>query len=137
MNNHPTAGSKAELFVSTSQISSNPACTTIPDWCALTGTGRSATYEASGRGDLRAIKLGARAMVDGAHGLAWLGGLPVAIVRPRGAGQRKMPLNGTPLVRGSRGAGCSLYRNGLRRPALVQHPGSLTKPAPPHPGETK
>ena len=68
---------------------SYPAYATISDWCALSGMGRSVTYEAVGRGDLRAIKLGTRTLIDVTHGLAWLGGLPAATIRPHGTGRRK------------------------------------------------
>jgi hypothetical protein len=40
--------------------------------------GRTATYEAIGRGDLRAIKAGRRTLIDVDHGLAWLQSLPPA-----------------------------------------------------------
>lgn len=69
--------------------SAHPARATITDWCALSGMGRSATYEALGRGDLRAVKLGARTLIDVAHGLAWLDSLPAATVRPHGASRGK------------------------------------------------
>jgi hypothetical protein len=39
---------------------------------------RSTTYEALGRGDLRAIKLGAKTLVDVEAGLVWLGSMPAA-----------------------------------------------------------
>lgn len=63
----------------------HPAYATVPDWCALSGMSRSGTYEALGRGDLRAIKLGARTLIDVQHGLGWLASLPIATVRPHGA----------------------------------------------------
>ena len=66
-----------------------PAFATVPDWCRLTGMGRSTTYEALGRGDVRAIKLGARTLIDVAHGLAWLSTLPAASVRLHGASRLK------------------------------------------------
>ncbi len=47
--------------------------------------GRSTTYEAIGAGHLRARKLGARTLIDVAHGLDWLNTLPAADVRPHGA----------------------------------------------------
>lgn len=50
----------------------------IPDWCAISGMSRSTTYEALGRGDLRAIKLGVRTLIDVEHGLAWLASMPAA-----------------------------------------------------------
>jgi hypothetical protein len=45
---------------------------------------RSSAYQALGRGDLRAIKLGTRTLIDVQHGLAWLARLPTATVRPHG-----------------------------------------------------
>ena len=65
-----------------------PEYTTIPNWCALSGMGRSATYEALGRGDLRAVKLGTRTLIDVPLGLAWLDSRPAAVIRPHG-GSRK------------------------------------------------
>jgi len=62
-----------------------PAYATIPDWCAISGLGRSKTYEALGRGDLRAIKIGNRTLIDVAPGLQWMDSLPQATIRPHGA----------------------------------------------------
>jgi len=70
----------------------SPAYASIVDWCRLTGMGRSTTYEALGRGDLQAIKLGTRTLIDVAHGLAWLATLPVASVRLHGASRRKQAI---------------------------------------------
>lgn len=67
----------------------NSAYATIAAWCRLSGMGRSASYEALGRGDLRAIKLGSRTLIDVPHGLAWLATLPSASVRLHGASRRK------------------------------------------------
>ena len=50
----------------------------IPNWCAMTGMSRSVTYEWLGRGDLRAIKLGTRTLIDVEHGLAQLASMPAA-----------------------------------------------------------
>ena len=66
-----------------------PVYATISIWSQLTGMGRSTTYEALGRGDLRAIKLGTRTLIDVPHGLTWLAGLPAASVRLHGASRRK------------------------------------------------
>lgn len=63
----------------------HPARATINDWCKLSGMGRSATYEALGRRDLRAVKLGTRVLIDVPHGLAWLDSLPPAAIRPHAA----------------------------------------------------
>ena len=62
----------------------HPAFATVPDWCVISGMSRSGTYEALGRGELRAKKLGTRTLVDVEHGLAWLRSLPSATVRPHG-----------------------------------------------------
>ena len=58
-----------------------PSYAPIPTWCGLSGMGRTATYHALTRGDLRAVKLGTRTLIDVPHGLAWLNGLPAAVVR--------------------------------------------------------
>lgn len=61
-----------------------PKYSTVPDWCELSGMGRTRTYQALGAGDLRAIKVGARTLIDVDHGLAWLASLPPAqIMAPR------------------------------------------------------
>lgn len=62
-----------------------PAYATIPAWCSLSGMKRSGVYEAIGRGDLLAVKLGNKTLIDVAHGLTWLGSLPRATIRPHGA----------------------------------------------------
>lgn len=61
-----------------------PAYATVPGWCAISGMKRSTTYHEISRGNLRAIKLGARTLLDVMHGLAWLDSLPLATVRPHG-----------------------------------------------------
>lgn len=60
-----------------------PAFTTVANWCDISGMGRSVTYDALGRGDLRAIKVGTRTLIDVAHGLAWLRSLPPAKINGR------------------------------------------------------
>lgn len=66
-----------------------PVRATVNDWCKLSGMGRSATYEALGRADLHAVKLGSRVLIDVPHGLAWLDSLPPAAIRPHGAKRTK------------------------------------------------
>lgn len=61
--------------------SARPAFTTVEGWMALTGMGRRATYDALGLGQIRAIKRGARTLIDVDHGLAWLRSLPPAKIR--------------------------------------------------------
>jgi hypothetical protein len=53
---------------------------TIADWCRRTGMSRSGTYEAMARGNLKAIKLGHRTLIDVRHGLDWLSALPAAVI---------------------------------------------------------
>jgi hypothetical protein len=50
-----------------SQSTEAPVATryaTIQDWLVISGMRRSATYEALGRGDLRAVKMGKRTLID-------------------------------------------------------------------------
>ena len=58
---------------------------TIDTWIALSGMGRRATYDALGRGDLRAVKVGTRTLINIEKGLAWLESLPLAQIRPQKA----------------------------------------------------
>ena len=46
----------------------HPAYATVPEWCRLSGVGRSTTYGLLGAGLLRAKKLGARTLIDVVHG---------------------------------------------------------------------
>jgi hypothetical protein len=60
-------------------------------WCAISGMSRTATYNALGRGELRAIKLGSRTLIDVEVGLTWLRSLPAAKVRaPRAVAQQRV-----------------------------------------------
>ncbi len=59
-----------------------PKFTSIPQWCALSGMSRTGTYNALGRGDLRAVKCGDRTLIDVEAGLAWLRSLPAAQISP-------------------------------------------------------
>jgi hypothetical protein len=59
----------------------DPKFATLSQWCAISGMSRTATYNALGRGDLKAIKVGSRTLLDVEPGLAWLRSLPAAQVR--------------------------------------------------------
>jgi hypothetical protein len=59
-------------------VTLTPKYAPISDWCAISGMSRSVVYEALGRGDLKAIKLGVRTLIDVEHGLAWLASMPPA-----------------------------------------------------------
>jgi hypothetical protein len=52
-----------------------------PDWEIISGMSRRTTYEKLGTGELRAIKIGAKTLVDVEHGLKWLHSRPPAIIR--------------------------------------------------------
>ena len=63
-----------------------PKFAPFPQWCALSGMSRTASYNALGRGDLKAIKVGTRTLIDVDAGLDWLRSLPPAQIRaPRAA----------------------------------------------------
>lgn len=62
-----------------------PAYATVPGWCAISGIKRTTTYYEISRGNLRAIKLGARTLLDVQHGLAWLATLPLATLTSPGS----------------------------------------------------
>ncbi len=66
-----------------------PAYAGLPEWCRISGMGRSKAYEALGAGHLRAVKLGVKTLIDVQHGLTWLGSLPQATIRPHGAKRTK------------------------------------------------
>ncbi len=59
----------------------NPKFAPLPQWCVISGMSRTATYNALGRGDLKAIKVGSRTLLDVDAGLAWLRSLPSAQIR--------------------------------------------------------
>ena len=61
-----------------------PKYAPISGWTEISGMSRTTTYEWLGRGDLRAIKLGTRTLIDVEHGLAQLASLPQAQIRPQG-----------------------------------------------------
>jgi hypothetical protein len=66
-----------------------PAFCTIDTWISQSGMGRRSVYDYLGTGDLKAIKVGARTLIDVEHGLAWLRSRPAAVIRaPR---QRRSP----------------------------------------------
>jgi hypothetical protein len=52
-----------------------------PDWEIISGMSRRTTYEELGRRNLRAIKVGAKTLIDVEHGLAWLRSRPPAVIR--------------------------------------------------------
>jgi len=83
----------------------NPRYAPIPDWQIISGMRRSATYEALARGDLRAIKVSTRTLIDVEHGLAWLASLPAVRIgaAARSAHPAETPARLTPPVPPRRG----------------------------------
>jgi hypothetical protein len=59
----------------------SPKFATIENWLAMSGMGRRTVYEELGRGNLKAIKVGARTLIDVEAGLAWLRSRPPALIR--------------------------------------------------------
>jgi hypothetical protein len=60
---------------------STPKYCTIEKWCDLSGMGRRSVYDALGRTDLVAIKVGSRTLIDVEAGLSWLRSRPPAVIR--------------------------------------------------------
>jgi hypothetical protein len=58
-----------------------PAYCSIDHWSALTDMSRRSVYDALGRGDLRAIKVGSKTLVDVEFGMNWLRSRPAAVIR--------------------------------------------------------
>jgi hypothetical protein len=71
-----------------------------PDWCRFSGMGRRTTYEKLGSGELKAIKIGSRTLIDVEHGLAWLRNRPPAVIRTPRVGQQQpaSPSSGRPVL---------------------------------------
>ncbi len=71
-----------------------PRFATIQTWCALSGQSRTRAYAALAAGHLRAIKDGKRTLIDVAHGLAWLEGLPAATFQAQKSAACEQPKEG-------------------------------------------
>jgi hypothetical protein len=66
-----------------------PKFAPIEAWSTISGISRRVTYEKLGTGELKAVKVGARTLIDVDHGLAYMRALPPAKIRaPR---QRVQP----------------------------------------------
>lgn len=71
-----------------------PRYAEMETWMLISGMARSTTQDALACGDLRAIKVGGRKLIDVRHGLAWLGSLPALLptaVRRRARPGEVMP----------------------------------------------
>jgi hypothetical protein len=58
-----------------------PAFSSISDWGVISGMSRRTTYDELGNGNLKAIKLGKKTLIDVDHGLTWLRSRPAAVIR--------------------------------------------------------
>lgn len=63
------------------EVSPLPQFATLRDWCRISGMGRTTVYQRLASGELRAVKLGTRVLVDVEAGLAWIASLPAADIR--------------------------------------------------------
>ena len=59
----------------------SPKFASIGDWQKISGMSRRVTYEKLGTGELKAVKLGSKTLIDVEPGLAWLRSRPAAIIR--------------------------------------------------------
>jgi len=59
-----------------------PVYAPITRWCDMSGMGRTRVYEELSAGNLRAVKVGNRTLIEVETGLAWLRSLPAPNVRP-------------------------------------------------------
>lgn len=50
----------------------------IENWGKITGIGKSTTYVLLAQGELRAVKVGARTLIDVEFGIRWLASQPAA-----------------------------------------------------------
>jgi len=58
-----------------------PKYGTSNTWVTLSGMGRRTTYDELGRGNLKAVKVGARTLINIEAGLAWIASQPPAQIR--------------------------------------------------------
>lgn len=58
-----------------------PVFATVQVWCAISGMGKTTTYQALAAGRLRAKKLGRRILIDVEHGLSFVRSLPSADIK--------------------------------------------------------
>ncbi len=59
----------------------SPQFATVDDWTTISGMSRRVTYDRLGTGELRAVKVGGRTLIDVEAGLAWMRSLPAPTVR--------------------------------------------------------
>jgi hypothetical protein len=59
----------------------SPKFATIDNWLVMSGMGRRNVYDKLGTGELKAVKVGSRTLIDVEAGLAWLRSRPPAVIR--------------------------------------------------------
>lgn len=64
-------------------IEPTPEFAPMPRWCAISGMGRTRTYEELAAGNLSGVKLGTRLLINVPKGLAWLRSLPQPVISVR------------------------------------------------------
>jgi hypothetical protein len=83
-----TTAMPAQPIPSAAETPPRPAYCTIENWISLSGMGRRTTYDELGLGNLKAIKVGSRTLIDVEAGLAWLRSRPPAVIRAPRARQQ-------------------------------------------------
>jgi hypothetical protein len=71
--------SEQKTIAATSALT--PKFGTIDTWLSLSGMGRRTTYDELGRGNLKAVKVGTRTLINIEAGLAWIASQPPAQIR--------------------------------------------------------
>lgn len=59
-----------------------PRYASVDEWTRLSGISRTVTYDRIAKGELKAVKVGRRTLVDVEHGLSWIASQPALPRRP-------------------------------------------------------
>jgi hypothetical protein len=81
MRNRLTTTTSMPAAISPAAEATRPAYCSIDSWLEMSGMGRRSTYDELGRGNLKAIKVGARTLMDVEFNMAWLRSRPAAKIR--------------------------------------------------------
>ncbi len=78
----PEVRAAVEAYRKASGAPTLPAYMSIEQWCRFAGMSRRVVYDKLGSGELKAMKLGAKTLIDVWAGVVFLRSLPVAKIRP-------------------------------------------------------
>jgi hypothetical protein len=76
-----TTTTAIQAAVPPAAAANRPAYCSIDNWLNMSGMGRRSTYDELGRGNLRAIKIGSKTLIDVEFGMKWLRSRPAAVIR--------------------------------------------------------